>query len=185
MAENIEQTDKTVVVSELSDTDVVIKYCLENKISKDAIDELLKRGYTSLEALQLVEMGDLVGPKSPRASAALESELSEEYNFYGDLAASYRDSLSCIPTQQSLDALMHFLYEDSKYSETVRSALDQIQERRQQMSETTSQKSSINGSVAPSKISKSSSLFVYIVVPLAAAGCISRGCACLGFVCLG
>ena len=67
MAENIEQTDETVVVSELSDTDVVIKYCLENKISKDAINELLKRGYTSLKALQLVEMGDLVGPKNPNS----------------------------------------------------------------------------------------------------------------------
>ena len=71
MAENIDQTEETVVLSDLSDSDVVIKYCLENKISKDAIDELLKRGFTSLEALQLVEMGDLVGPKIPKGQRRL------------------------------------------------------------------------------------------------------------------
>ena len=71
MAENIDQTEETVVLSDLSDSDVVIKYCLENKISKDAIDELLKRGFTSLEALQLVEMGDLVGPKIAKGQRRL------------------------------------------------------------------------------------------------------------------
>ena len=71
MTENMEQIEETVVVSELCDTDIVIKYCLENKISKTSIDELLKRGFTSLEALQLVEMGDLVGPKIPKGQRRL------------------------------------------------------------------------------------------------------------------
>ena len=42
-------------VSKLSDEDRVINYCLQNKVSKIAIDELLKLGFTSLEALRLVK----------------------------------------------------------------------------------------------------------------------------------
>ena len=49
----------TVTVSDLSDEDVLIQYCLQNKINKTAIDELLKRGFDSLEALKLVKMEDL------------------------------------------------------------------------------------------------------------------------------
>lgn len=58
-------------VGDLSDEDMVIKYCLENKISKTAVDELLKRGFTSLEALRLVDISDLVGPKIPEGQRRL------------------------------------------------------------------------------------------------------------------
>ena len=54
------------IVMDLSDTDLVINYCLQNKVDKMAVDELLKRGYTSLKALQLIEAEDLSGPKIPR-----------------------------------------------------------------------------------------------------------------------
>lgn len=58
-------------VSDLSDEDVVINFCLQNKIAKTAIDELLRRGYNSLEALALVEMEDLVSPKIPKGQRRL------------------------------------------------------------------------------------------------------------------
>lgn len=58
-------------LSDLSDKDVVINYCLQNKVEKGAIDELLKRGYTSLEALRLVEVEDLVSPKIPKGQRRL------------------------------------------------------------------------------------------------------------------
>ena len=54
------------MVSDLADKDLVINFCLQNKIAKPAIDELLKRGFTSLEALSLVKMADLDAPKIPR-----------------------------------------------------------------------------------------------------------------------
>ena len=50
MAENEEQTVETLEVSELSDTEVAINYCLQNKIPETRIDELLKRGFMSLKA---------------------------------------------------------------------------------------------------------------------------------------
>ena len=53
-------------VMDLSDTDLVINYCLQNKVDKMAVDELLKRGYTSLKALQLIEAEDLSRLKIPR-----------------------------------------------------------------------------------------------------------------------
>ena len=59
------------IVSDLADEDLVINFCLQNKISKPAIDELLKRGFTSLEALSLVEMSDLDAPKIPKGQRRL------------------------------------------------------------------------------------------------------------------
>ncbi|MEW8147758.1 MAG: hypothetical protein AB2788_18585 [Candidatus Thiodiazotropha endolucinida] len=73
MAEDNENRVETgqASVSDLSDEDLVINYCLQNKIAKGAIDELLKRGYTSLEALSLVDISDLVSPKIPRGQRRL------------------------------------------------------------------------------------------------------------------
>lgn len=58
-------------ISDLSDEDMVINYCLQNKVAKGAIDELVKRGCTSLEALSLVDMSDLVSPKIPKVQRRL------------------------------------------------------------------------------------------------------------------
>ena len=57
--ENNVSMEETVLASvfELSDEDMVINYCLQNKVSKIAIDELLKLGFSSLEALRLGEYG--------------------------------------------------------------------------------------------------------------------------------
>ncbi|MEW8547234.1 MAG: hypothetical protein AB2693_27300 [Candidatus Thiodiazotropha sp.] len=49
----------------MSDEDLVINYCLQSKVTKPAVDELLKRGFNSLEALSLVDMEDLMSPKIP------------------------------------------------------------------------------------------------------------------------
>lgn len=54
------------VVSNMSDRDMVINYCLQNKVTKDAIKELFKWGYCSMEAQQLVELENLVSPKIPK-----------------------------------------------------------------------------------------------------------------------
>ena len=63
--ENLAEETGQVVLSELTDEDLLINFCLQNKISKTAIDELLKRGFDSLEALSLVDIEDLVMPKIP------------------------------------------------------------------------------------------------------------------------
>ena len=63
--ENSAEETGQVVLSELTDEDLLIIFCLQNKISKTAIDELLKRGFDSSEALSLVDIEDLVTPKIP------------------------------------------------------------------------------------------------------------------------
>ena len=65
MDENQTEIDGQGVVTDLADEDVVINFCLQNKITKSPIDELLKRGFNSLEALSLVIMDDLISPKIP------------------------------------------------------------------------------------------------------------------------
>ena len=49
------ENSTTVTVSDLSDTDILMKYCHYNKTG---IDELLKHWFNSLAALKLVEMED-------------------------------------------------------------------------------------------------------------------------------
>ena len=71
---DVEMTGETVgtgTVSDLGDADKVIKYCLENKIDKCVIDELLNRGYTSMEAFKLLDMEDLQTPKIPKGQRRL------------------------------------------------------------------------------------------------------------------
>ena len=57
------ETDQLTIESghflNLSDQDILIQYCLQNKVNKVTIDELLKRSFNSLEALKLVAMEDL------------------------------------------------------------------------------------------------------------------------------
>ena len=45
-----ESGDNTATLSDMSDMDILIQYCLENKVNKTAVDELLKRGFDSLDA---------------------------------------------------------------------------------------------------------------------------------------
>ena len=60
-------TEETIqaVVSDLADKDLVINFCLHNKISKPTIEELLKQGFDNLDALSLVDMEDLLTPNIP------------------------------------------------------------------------------------------------------------------------
>ena len=55
-----------VMVVALSDEELTMQFCIQNKVSKTATDELLKRGFISLEALKLVELDDLSSKKIPR-----------------------------------------------------------------------------------------------------------------------
>ena len=84
-----ETNSMLATVSDLSDMDIVINYCLQNKIAKRVIDELLKKGFTSLEAFRLVEMDDLTEPSIPRGqqgvivhiAAALQQAGARQWKF--------------------------------------------------------------------------------------------------------
>ena len=58
-------------ISDLSDQDLLIKYCLQSKVNKTAIDKLLKRGYDSLDALKLVNIEDLSSQNIPMGQRRL------------------------------------------------------------------------------------------------------------------
>ena len=74
-------------VSDLSDQDILISYCLENKVSKTAIYELLKRGYDSLAALRLVNIKDLSSQNIPMGQRRLIVHIAQ--------ALGADDSTSC------------------------------------------------------------------------------------------
>lgn len=55
----------TVTVTAMTPADELLKFCLENKHQRSVIDELLERGYDSLQALSLIDMEDLKSQKIP------------------------------------------------------------------------------------------------------------------------
>ena len=57
--------EQTITVADLSASDQMIKFCLDNNIQKTVIDELLDRGFDSIPALSLVEQEDLKSLKIP------------------------------------------------------------------------------------------------------------------------
>ena len=63
--ENSAKIEGQAVVSDLADEDVMINFGLQNMIAKSAVNQLLKLGFYSLEALSQVVMDDLVSPKIP------------------------------------------------------------------------------------------------------------------------
>ena len=62
MAQNV---GGTAVVSEMSSSDQVIKFLLDNKIQRSVVDEILERGFDSLEALSLLDPEDIKSQKIP------------------------------------------------------------------------------------------------------------------------
>ena len=71
MADQTSENNDVGTVSDLSDTDILIQYCLQNKVNKTAVDELLKRGFDSLDALKLVNMEDLSSQHIPMGQRRL------------------------------------------------------------------------------------------------------------------
>ena len=61
----------TAALMDMSESDKVIKYCLENHIDKTVIDEILTRGYTSLAAFKLMDASDLQSPMIPKGQQRL------------------------------------------------------------------------------------------------------------------
>ena len=57
MAENTVSAQYVLVIlTDMTDEEM---FCLANKVSKTATEKLIKHGFTSLEALKLVEMDNL------------------------------------------------------------------------------------------------------------------------------
>ena len=77
MAENV---CNTAAVSDMSHQDILIKYWLDNKINKTVLDELLKRGFDSLDALKLVKMEDLSSQNIPKGQRRLIFHIAQALN---------------------------------------------------------------------------------------------------------
>ena len=77
-AENI-QTG-TFTVGAMSPGDEVIKFCLDNRIQRPVIDELLERGFDSLQALSLIDIEDLKTQKIPIGQRRLILHISKSLN---------------------------------------------------------------------------------------------------------
>ena len=82
-------------ISDLSDQDILIKYCLQSKVNKTAIDELLKRGYDSLDALKLVNIEDLSSQNIPMGQRRLICHIAQ---------ALFNDEVTSGPTGSKGDA---------------------------------------------------------------------------------
>ena len=64
-------TENCVTIMTMSSEEVVLQWARENKISQGAVDRLFEEGFTSLEALRLLDEEDLSKSKIPRGQKKL------------------------------------------------------------------------------------------------------------------
>ena len=74
----------TAVVSEMSSSDQVIKFLLENKIQRGVVDEIIERGFDSLEALSLLDPEDIKSQKIPVGQRRLLVHVTKSLNSGGN-----------------------------------------------------------------------------------------------------
>lgn len=60
-----------IEIRTMSDEECVSSWAVQNKISSDAIERLFKEGFTSMEALKLLDRADLRRTKIPRGQQKL------------------------------------------------------------------------------------------------------------------
>ena len=78
MAENtVNAQDILEIPTDMTNEEIVTQFCLANKVTKTATEELIKRGFMSLEALKLVEMDDLGSEKIPKGQRWLILHISQ------------------------------------------------------------------------------------------------------------
>ena len=66
-----DKIENVIEISTLSDEEVVLNWAARGKISQDAIEKLFKEGFTSMEAILLLEDEDLARTKIPRGQQKL------------------------------------------------------------------------------------------------------------------
>ena len=98
-----EPGDNTVTVSAMSDMDILIQYYLENKVNKTAVDELLKRGFDSLDMLKLVNMEDFSSQHIPIGQRPLIFHIPQALDKVDNTSVSANQSkwLTATPTSDS------------------------------------------------------------------------------------
>ena len=69
MVENVE--DNMVKITTITPEQVVMHWAQTNKISADAVEKLFEGGFTSLEAIKLLDSDDLSKSKIPRSQKKL------------------------------------------------------------------------------------------------------------------
>ena len=69
-------------VSDMSPADQMIKFCLDNNIQRGVIDELLDRGFDSIQALSLVDSEDLKSQQIPVGQRRLMSTSPSHYHHH-------------------------------------------------------------------------------------------------------
>lgn len=89
----------TATVSDPTDTDIVIQFLWENKVSRQAVDEVIKRGYTSLQALRLIDIKDLNTPIIPLGQRRLIVHVASAIDTTGTLPANTEPEVQTAQTQ--------------------------------------------------------------------------------------
>ena len=81
--QNGESAESVTTLSDMSDQDILIQYCLMNKVNKTVIDKLLKRGFDNLDALKLVKLDDLSSQNIPMGQRRLIVHIAQALQVYG------------------------------------------------------------------------------------------------------
>ena len=93
------EMEGTGLVVDMSPSDQVIKFCLENNLQRGVIDELLDRGFDSLQALSLVDTEDLKSQRIPVGQRRLIIHIAKSLSSTVDQQKS-QSSSSAVPTPE-------------------------------------------------------------------------------------
>ena len=83
--------ENVIEVTSLTDEEVALNWAVVNKILNDSMEKLFKDGFTSMEAIQLIDCDDLAKTKIPRGQQKL-------------ILASVKKLLSLKPTKDRAEA---------------------------------------------------------------------------------
>ena len=69
--ERVNIEENVIELRTLTDEEIALNWAAGNKISYDSMEKLFKEGFTSMEALELIDSDDLVRTKIPRGQQKL------------------------------------------------------------------------------------------------------------------
>ena len=87
--------ETSVILSDMTPADLVVKFLLDNKIQRAVIDEVLERGLDSLEALSLLDPEDIKTQKIPVGQRRLLLYIAKSLGTQGQRSSALIGSEAC------------------------------------------------------------------------------------------
>lgn len=148
--------NETGTVSDMTPSDLVIKFLLENKIQRGVVDDMLERGFDSLEALSLLDPEDVKSQKIPVGQRRLLLHIAKSLGTNGapnpqtgtgTQSANVTTSTENQQSEDSMNDIYHQTLVNSLVDQRTRLAGNQTDTQRSVLFSLNSDNGNLNSSV--------------------------------------